>query len=572
MADLVKRNEPEDGILDLLRLWYADMVLGGTAHRMTMTDNRLSMAVRLRDIEAANVSEKGLVMRQSDDQSQQTASAFTSSNVSMASTQFGVLPTALPKCYSQPHEKITTSPSASTLPSDDVELPPQKYSKPIRDMRWIWMTIYQRLCLMVFVPNIVAIVWLAIQYDPFHIPLSHISTAVAANATAAIIMRQELVINWLFRLAAKCPRSAPLRIRRLLAKVYHFGGIHSGAGIATTVWFTMLNATLLWRWQTNSIVGLPQDEFHHVLFLTILIDVLLILMVVFAHPELRRLYHNAFEGVHRFAGWSIVVLFWIHVVELTAVQEETTSDGSPRPLGAALVRTPAIYLLLIITVSLIVPWLRLRRVPVQVELLSDHASRWHFSYTNVKLCSANRVTDKPLKEWHSFAAIPDPDDRGFSVIVSNAGDWTSRLIQNPPKKLWVRGVPTFGVLHMGVVFNSLVLVATGSGIGPILSLLTDRSISFRILWSARDPVHTYSKDIMDKVFAADQNAVVLDTSKFVADGGATRRPDLLRMSYGLYRQSSAEAVFVISNQKVTEKLIFGLESRGVPAFAPIFDS
>jgi hypothetical protein len=33
-----------------------------------------------------------------------------------------------------------------------------------------------------------------------------------------------------------------------------------------------------------------------------------------------------------------------------------------------------------------------------------------------------------------------------------------------------------------------------------------------------------------------------------------------------------EAVVVISNQKVTKKVVYGLETRGVPAYGAIFDS
>jgi hypothetical protein len=34
----------------------------------------------------------------------------------------------------------------------------------------------------------------------------------------------------------------------------------------------------------------------------------------------------------------------------------------------------------------------------------------------------------------------------------------------------------------------------------------------------------------------------------------------------------AEAVFVISNPKVTDLVEYGMRSRGVPAYGPIFDS
>ena len=122
------------------------------------------------------------------------------------------------------------------------------------------------------------------------------------------------------------------------------------------------------------------------------------------------------------------------------------------------------------------------------------------------------------------------------------------------------------MLHIAPIFKRLVLVATGSGIGPILSLLTARGIDCRILWSTKDPVRTYRQRILDDVLIADRDAIVINTS----DG--QNRPDLVQEAHNLYRDSNAEAIFVISNPTVTRKVVFGLESRGLPTFAPIFDS
>jgi hypothetical protein len=475
--------------------------------------------------------------------------------------------TAPPSTKDVLHE-VSTGTSASTVVPLEIqeELPPEKYVKAFRHLRWVWLTIYHRLHLLVLIPNIIAMVVLAVKHNFFKIPLPDIATAVAANVAAAILIRQELVINLLFTIAGRCPRTAPLRMRRILAKIYHLGGVHSGAGIAATIWFTYFNISLLWSWQTDAIPGLSKHSFPFVVAITIIIDLLLISIVAFAHPRFRKKDHNAFEAVHRFAGWLAVLLFWIHLVLLTGLLEK--SMKSTRPLGAALVQSPAVYLLVLITVCLIMPWLRLRRVPVWVEPLSSHATRWHFSYTNVELCSAARVTDKPLKEWHAFAAIPEPDGHGFSLIVSKAGDWTKRMIENPPKRLWVRGIPTRGVLHIAPIFNKMVLVATGSGIGPVLSLLSARNVPCRILWSTKDPFATYAKSIVDDVFDADPNAIVYDTNKM--SKGA--RPDMVRIAYNLYRESGAEAVFVVSNPAFTRNIVYSLESRGVPIFAPIFDS
>jgi hypothetical protein len=301
-----------------------------------------------------------------------------------------------------------------------------------------------------------------------------------------------------------------------------------------------------------------------IVIITFIIDILFISIIVLAHPKLRARFHNTFEVVHRFAGWTAVALFWVQLFLLVNVQRKSQT---PIPsLGTVIYQSPVLYLLITSTISLILPWLRLRKVSVVAEPLSNHAIRLHFDYANLPLCAAPRFSHSPLKEWHAFAGIPEDDGIGFSIIVSKAGDWTSRLISSPPTSIWVRGIPARGVLHIAPIFKSMVLVATGSGIGPILSLLTARGIKCRILWSTKDPVKTYRQRIVDDVLIADHEAIIINTS----DGQA--RPDLVQEAHDLYEDSNAEAVFVISNPIVTRKIVFGLESRGVPTFAPIFDS
>ena len=118
---------------------------------------------------------------------------------------------------------------------------------------------------------------------------------------------------------------------------------------------------------------------------------------------------------------------------------------------------------------------------------------------------------------------------------------------------------------MASMFKKVVLVATGSGIGPLLSLVTQKQPMCRIIWSTPDPSIIYSDAILTKVREADPDAVIFNTSR-------SGRPDLVRHSYQLYCASGSEAVFVVSNPYVTRKVVYELESRGVPIFAPIFDS
>ena len=47
---------------------------------------------------------------------------------------------------------------------------------------------------------------------------------------------------------------------------------------------------------------------------------------------------------------------------------------------------------------------------------------------------------------------------------------------------------------------------------------------------------------------------------------------MVALAYEMYVEMGAEAVFIISNQKLTRKFVYGMESRGVPAYGPIWDS
>lgn len=50
------------------------------------------------------------------------------------------------------------------------------------------------------------------------------------------------------------------------------------------------------------------------------------------------------------------------------------------------------------------------------------------------------------------------------------------------------------------------------------------------------------------------------------------RPDLVKLTLKMVKEFDAEAVAVISNQSLTEKLVYNLNSRGIPAYGAIFDS
>lgn len=461
--------------------------------------------------------------------------------------------------YDHSFSELASTMVLEKQPTPAVPMPEKKYDRILRNIRWTVLSVYRRLNIIVLTANIVAMIVLATQHRLLTMSPETAATAVSVNVTVAVLIRQELVINVLFWLFGKCPQWFPLRIRCMAAKIYHLGGVHSGAAMSAAIWLVFFTIAIVRVFRRKILLA------HHYAIpaVTAVLDTLFLSIVVMAHPSIRARLHNLFELVHRFAGWTALALFWVLFGLLTDATAH--SPDSNVTLQRAIANSPIFWSLLVSTTSIALPWLWLRKVTVDAEPLSDHAIQLHFTYTNCPPGASCRLSESPLKEWHAFAGIPDDDGQGFSVLVSSAGDWTSRLIKSPPTKLWVRGVPTMGVLHVAPIFRKMVLVATGSGVGPVMSLLCKRDVPCRILWSTPDPEVTYKPTVIQHIRRADPEAIIINTS-------IAGRPDLVRLTYDLYVSSGAEACFIISNSKVTRRVVYALESRGVPIFAPIFDS
>lgn len=445
-----------------------------------------------------------------------------------------------------------------TEPIPEEALPQKRYSRWYRNIRWTFFNVYERLAFIVLVLNLIGMIWALTRPDPFSSP-TRFSTPVAANITVTVLIRNEHIINFLFWSFGSIPKSWPLRIRRLAAKLYHLGGIHSGTGIAGCVWFFLFNAAVLEIQGNEDYKGIRAGTFLS----TIALDILLINILILSLPKLRARYHNMWEQLHRFAGWTAILLFWLHLFLFNSVLYRANGNQGWFKI---LYTTPEFWFLTVTTISIFIPWFNLRRVPVRAEALSDHAVRLHFTHQNLAICTTPRFSDQVMKEWHAFAAIPADDGIGYSVLISKAGDWTTKVIKSPPTQLWTKGHPARGALYMGVLFKKIVVVATGSGIAPILSLFHAPGLECKVLWSTPGPPEkVFAPYIVDYVKQKDPEAVIINTRE-------AGRPNLVEEAWKIYKRSSAEAVFIISNAAVTRKFVYGLESRGVPTFAPIFDS
>ncbi|WP_329339504.1 hypothetical protein OG866_30045 [Streptomyces sp. NBC_00663] len=385
---------------------------------------------------------------------------------------------------------------------------------------------YNRLWALVLTANGI---FLWVSWTPSTRTMGH---AALADLALAVLVRQQYVVNLLFRLATRAPTSWPLKVRWTLGKVYHFGGLHVGGALAGTAWFLAATVTT-----------------HNALQATVGWTLLTLLAVIIATalPPFRSRRHDHFEKIHRFGGWTALALFWTH-----------TLLSSPGPVEVSV--------LAVVTFSVALPWLRLRKVAVRLERPSPHVVLARFDHGETPFAgSSTTISRSPLKEWHSFANVPAPGEPGFRLTISRAGDWTGAFIDDLPERVWVKGITTAGVANIETLFTKVVYVATGSGIGPCLPHLLAAQVPSRLVWATRDPRTTYGDALVDEILAVQPHALVWDTSRH-------GKPDMVRLAYEAYRDFGAEAVICISNKKLTWQVVHGLEERGIPAYGAIWDS
>ena len=439
----------------------------------------------------------------------------------------------------------------------EVALPPPQ-PLLIRLWRHPSLSHYHRLFLLVSLANLAAL-GLGLRqggwWSGAAIELAPLFNLVLANFSVAILIRQQYVINLLFWLATRAPTRFPLALRWTLGKVYHFGGLHSGCATVGTLWFAIFVGS-----STVNLVRGQGGASPATVGLGYALLTILAVILALALPQFRTRHHNVFELAHRFGGWTALLLFWL----LTLLQVEVERGDSG--LGQALLAAPGPWMLCLLTFSILLPWLRLRKVRVKIQTPSSHAAVVRFNHGVTPFPgSSTAVSRSPLLEWHHFANIPAPDQEGFRLIISRAGDWTGAFIDDRPGQLWVKGITTAGVANIEILFRRVVYVATGSGIGPVMPHLLAKRVPALLAWSTRSPRKTYGDALVDEILEAQPDAIIWDTD--------TRgKPDMVKLAYEAYFAFDAEAVICIANQKLTRKVVYGMESRGIPAYGAIWDS
>lgn len=416
-------------------------------------------------------------------------------------------------------------------------------------------TVYKRLFLLCFVVNMAALALATAGQFPY----AHQRPAIFSmgNILALTLCRSEAFLRFLYWLAVKLLGwpCVPLRIKTAVTSFLQcIGGIHSGCGVSSVAWLVYALVLTVYHHESTS---------YEIIAVASVILALLCLSSLAAFPLVRHLHHNVFERTHRFVGWTALSLLWVFVV-LTAGYDPTTRSYDLL-VARKLASRQELWLTFAITFFTVLPWTTLRRVPVSATAPSGHAAIIKFT-GGVKAGLLGRISRAPLSEWHAFGIISDGKEEHM-MLAGSVGDFTRRLVAEPPRNLWVRGLHFAGLPYLVHMYSRVVLVATGSGICVFLSfLLQPCAAEVCVVWVTRGVEHNFGREIKEMMSGHPKGKVI------VHDTAVAGRPNVAKMAVEAARSWNAEVVVVTSNPQGSRDVVAACKKASIPAFGPIWDS
>ena len=149
--------------------------------------------------------------------------------------------------YNPLRRSLRLQPALATGSAGALPAPAAAPARRPQDLRLAVRCLFKHPRLMPFNRLILAVVLLNLGVLGYHVghadwqiddgsALSAASSLTLVNFVAAVLIRQQNVLNVLFGLAGRGSRSWPLWLRWSVSKVHHVGGIHVGGALAGTAW------------------------------------------------------------------------------------------------------------------------------------------------------------------------------------------------------------------------------------------------------------------------------------------------------------------------------------------------
>ncbi|KAF3356240.1 hypothetical protein VDGD_08117 [Verticillium dahliae] len=261
--------------------------------------------------------------------------------------------TLLPVCHFQDKNPAPGPPAFK--PTTTVQPRP----KP---SRWIlfqlWFSTYRKFFTFIVALNLTGIILAILGRFPY--AENHLGALLLGNLLTAVLMRNELFLRFLYFISIYGLRSwAPICIKiAVTSALQHVGGIHSGCALSGAAWLV---------YKVVDIVVHRASQHGAVIATGIITSILVIISILSAFPWVRNNHHNTFERHHRFIGWLGLAATWCFTI-LGNVYD--IKRGEWRSDAHSLLSAQELWFAVFMTVFIAIPWITLREVPVEVEIVS----------------------------------------------------------------------------------------------------------------------------------------------------------------------------------------------------------
>lgn len=412
----------------------------------------------------------------------------------------------------------------------------------------------------------VNILFLITFYDTIY--LNDISTSIfsVGNILVAVLVRNELILHLLYRLAVWTSVKIVYGKYYLNSSVHYIGGVHASCATWGFLWLVVAQLQQLGNPSDPLSMATESDPIS--IAISSILLTLLFIIILTAIPPLRHKFHDTFEISHRYLGWSCLAILSLHQIRFQFI----IALNQAYPLET-LLTNPVLLMIAVMVFSIFLPW-------ITVQCFDNF--RMHCPSEGVLVVTFSGSADVGTfarisldgVEWHSFSVArtsfnKQTGESEIHLIIGAVGDWTKNLIRqvekgNLPKRLWVRRVKPPGFMFSINAYSRVVVIATGAGIAPVIPHVIKNGHKLCIVWIANEHKQTYGTELWS-LLDSHPRCNIFDT-------GIHGRPNVEQLAIQTVKDFRAQAVFCVSNKAVTEKVIKACLGKGIPAYGASWDS
>jgi len=414
--------------------------------------------------------------------------------------------------------------------------------------------------------SLVNILFLVIFYDTLY--LNDISTTIfsVSNIVVAILVRNELILHILYRLAVWTSVKIVHGKYYLNTSVHYIGGVHASCATWGFLWLIVDEFQQLGN-PSDPLAMVASSDPISIATSSILLTLLFIIIIT-AIPPFRHKFHNTFEISHRYLGWSCLIILVLHQIRFQFI----IALNQAYPLET-LLTNPVLIMIALMIFSILLPWISVQCFD---NFRMDCPSQGVLVVTLPGKADVGTFARISLDgiEWHSFSVAGTSFSKltaesEIHLIIGAVGDWTKNLIRqvekgNLPKRIWVRRVKPPGFMFSINAYSRVVVIATGAGIAPVIPHVIENGHKLCIVWIANEHKQTYGEKLWS-LLNSHPRCNIFDT-------GIHGRPNVEQLAFQAVQDFRAQAVFCVSNQTVTKKLVNACLEKGIPAYGATWDS